>query len=141
MSRTDVQHGALVFIRKNNRRVGYGKDPRVSIEGPLVPVEPIGQPHPEEYLRVASEVRLDFSLYRQSNKSITQQGFFPSMSDAKAFIEGPEITIQIENTDNVILHRISGFKVESVDVSYTKGEPSMYQLSGRGIRHEDEADI
>lgn len=141
MPKTDVLHGALVFFRKDGRAVALGKDPRVRLNSPLAPVEPVGQPHPEEYLRTGSEVDLEFAIYRKDNNSITKQGFFPSQTDARAFVEHPEMTIQIESRSGTILHRIKGFKVESVDVGYSKGEPSMYQISGKGTQHFDEADI
>lgn len=89
---------------------------------------------------MASEVELEFSIYRTDNNSIVQQQLFPSMSDAKAFIEHPETTIQIENENGTILHRVTGYKVEDYSVSYTKGEPSSYEVSGKGIKHFDEAD-
>lgn len=141
MAETKTQHGAIAFITRNGIRVALARDPEISLESPLAPVEPNGQPHPEEYLITGSEVGLSFTLYRRENQSVTQQGFFPSMADARAFVNHPEQRIEIENLNGVTLHRIVGFKAESVRVGYTKGEPSMYQIDGRGIKHFDEADI
>lgn len=141
MAVTGVLHGAIVYLMRDGERVALARDPRIQGESPLAPVEPCGQAHPEEYLRVSSEVRFDFSIYRKDNASLVRQGLFPSMADMQAFVEHPETQIQINSTkDDTILHRITGFKVESWDVSYTKGEPAAYQVSGRAIFHFDESD-
>lgn len=140
MADTGTLHGALVFIRRDERRVALARDVRLRVTGPLGSVDPIGQPHPEEHLRLASEVELEFSVYRRENASIVSQQLFPSMASAKAFIEHPETDISIESNNDTMLHRITGFKVEDYSVSYTKGEPSSYEISGKGIFHFDEAD-
>lgn len=141
MSRTDVLHGALVFIRRNGRRVAFGKDPEIEESSPLAPVEPNGQHHAEEQLRTGYEVSLSFSIYRRDNQSITKLGFFPSKRSVEAFINDPEMVIQIESTSGTILHQIHGFKSESVSVGYSKGDPSMYQISGKGTLAFDEGDL
>lgn len=141
MSETNVMHGALVKIRREGRTVALARSFQKREMAPLVSVDPLGQPHHEEHIRVSYEVEVSFEVYRVFGKGMVAMGIFPSKKNMTAFINHPEQLLEVyDNATGDVLERLTGFKAEESDVSYQKGDLSVYNVRGKALIATDEAD-
>jgi len=140
-NRTNVLHGAVVLFKFNAKTIALSQNMEITERTPLQPVDPVGTTHSAEHIRVAYEVDVSLSIYRESNASLKAVGLFPQTSRPLDILEHEGVTFEIYDLINdLTAERVTDLKIEEVSRGYTKGQLTMYNCRGKAIMAGDESE-
>jgi len=140
-SRTKVRHGAVVIFKYNGKPLTMGQNMEIVERTPLQSVDPVGTPYVTEHIRVSYEVDVTMTVYRAADATLKNLGLFPRTGRPLDILEHDEIIAEVYDQENdVVLERLTGFKIEEVSRGYTKGQLVMYNCRGKARVATDEAE-
>ena len=134
-----TQHtfGDMAFIRFGGRRVAKctGIDIRDAYN--VVASEPIGEAFPDELIMTGvGTVEITMTVEQLSTQQLSDLGITPIHGTTLDVLNHADGTIVVESVlDSKILDRITGFKPTSVGKNYRKGELTVFDIQGLGLRH------
>lgn len=128
--------GAMALLRANNKLVGKVNNVNVRSRFQTDVSEEIGKYHINEVLYTSVDpVEVSFDIEREARKGLIAQGLWPDTSNDFNIANFEGLTLEVQDKQSgVILHKITGWKPTDKDVPFTKGQKSMYRVSGMGVR-------
>lgn len=131
--------GAMALLRVNNRIIAKANNVSVRSRLQTDVSEEIGKYHANEILYISVDpVEVSFELERETRKGLVAQGLWPDTTSDFNITDFSGLTIEVQDKKTgAILHKVNGWKPTDKDVPFTKGQKSMYRVSGLGIRETE----
>lgn len=131
--------GAMALLRADNRIVGKVNNVNVRPRLQTDVSEEIGKYHINEVIYTSVDaVEVDFDIEREAQKGLVRQGLWPDTSNDFNIMNFQGLTLEVQDkSTGAILHKITGWKPTSKDITFTKGQKVMYRVSGLGIKEEE----